>query len=215
MVNKTNLVGRRFGRLVIVEYSHKVRHQTYWKGLCDCGRIAVTRIDGLNSGRCSSCGCLRKERASAATKKRLTTHGKTVGGVQRIYRIWRNMINRCHNKNVEAYKNYGARGIIVCDRWKDFSAFLLDMGEPALHMTLDRINNDDGYNKGNCRWATRKEQSNNTRQNRKITINGMTMNISQWAEHPNAVDASLISCRLGRGWDAEKAVFKDRRIRNA
>ncbi len=93
------------------------------------------------------------------------------------------MIQRCTNPNVPAFRNYGARGIGVCDRWLDFTNFLADMGERPHRLTIDRIDNERGYEPGNCRWATYKEQMNNVRYNRTIEFDGKRMTLQQWSEH--------------------------------
>jgi hypothetical protein len=97
-----------------------------------------------------------------------------------LWGTWRNMMTRCTNKNSKDYKNYGKRGIIICDRWKIFENFSKDMGEKISGMTLDRIDNNKGYSKENCRWATRLEQNNNKRNSRYIEYNGSTKTLAQW-----------------------------------
>ena len=124
----------------------------------------------------------------------------------REYISWQTMKARCYNKNNDHYKNWGGRGIAVCDKWKNsFENFYEDMGKRPAGTTLDRINNDKGYSPENCRWATMKQQENNRRNNHLITYNGKTMTISQWSERLN-FKKHIIGERLKRGWSVEKAL---------
>lgn len=124
----------------------------------------------------------------------------------RIYKSWSMMKNRCSNKNNPYYKNYGGRGIKVCDEWLNFINFYADMGERPKGKSLDRIDNNKGYCKSNCKWATREEQMNNMRRNHLITYNGRTQNVSQWAKEFN-IKNSVVFGRLKIGWSIEKALM--------
>lgn len=122
------------------------------------------------------------------------------------YARWRSMMQRCYGKNASNYKHYGALGIAVCERWHDFAVFLEDMGECAsLSMTLDRIDNSNGYEPGNCRWVTQAEQNKNRSYCVLLTFNGATKNVTDWADHigitPNALHQ-----RLYLGWSIERAL---------
>lgn len=130
------------------------------------------------------------------------THGhKCNGKMTPEYNAWQAMKNRCLNPNVPAYKNYGGRGIKVCNRWIDsFVNFLSDVGPRPKGMDLDRINNDGNYEPQNVRWASRKTNIRNTRANRLITINGITKCAAQWAEDIGAHDRHLLLHRIRRGW---------------
>ena len=146
--------GDRFDRLVIIgAYSNK--QSKHWQHTlrCDCGNIAVVAGGDLNKGTTRSCGCLKKE-------ERLT-HGMSKADE---YPVWASMIQRCSNKNNDAYDNYGGRGITVCDEWMSFDSFFEDMGSrPNKAMTLERVDNDKGYSGSNCIWASRITQSINQR----------------------------------------------------
>ena len=128
-----------------------------WVCICDCGKQARVLASSLNSGNTSSCGCRRDKSASESLK----THGMSKTPEYYVYRA---MLQRCGNKRNPRYKDYGGRGIAVCDRWLDgFEAFLEDMGNRPAGMSIERVNNDLGYFKENCKWATMKEQSLNKR----------------------------------------------------
>lgn len=125
----------------------------------------------------------------------------------RIYRIWVGMKNRCQNANNYSYANYGGRGIAVCDEWQDYQSFLdwsLANGYGE-NLSIDRIDNNGNYCPENCRWATRREQNCNTRQNHYLTYNGVTQTISQWAECVG-ITRSALKCRLENGWAIDRAL---------
>jgi hypothetical protein len=121
------------------------------------------------------------------------------------YAVWRGLRQRCQNPYHKQFAAYGGRGIKVCERWSSFVNFLADMGTKPPGMSLDRIDNDKGYSKDNCRWATSKEQNNNRRDNRHVTVGGETRTIAEWAD-VRKMPSYLIYQRLRRGWTAERAV---------
>jgi hypothetical protein len=126
-----------------------------------------------------------------------------------LFEVWKSMLGRCGNPKDKNYFRYGGRGIIVCDRWKDFVNFLEDMGERPLGMTLERINNDSNYEPQNCRWATVKEQARNRRGQRLIEFNGETKCLSEWAEQYKIIPDTLAS-RLKAGMDITRALTMKR-----
>lgn len=157
-----DLTGKQFNRLTAQWPAGRGDHRrTYWLCLCSCGTLRVIRADSLLNGHAQSCGCLHEERALAAH----TIHNHTRKAWKSpTYRSWQNMHDRCNHRWRKCWKDYGGRGITVCERWKDFRNFLADMGERPDGMTLDRYPNQDGnYEPDNCRWATRKEQQRNLR----------------------------------------------------
>lgn len=147
---------------------------------CKCGKEFTSTIHAVKRGNTNSCGCLRKEVVS----KTFTTHGHTKGCVESPeYRTWEAIRTRCTNKNQKAYKNYGGRGIIVCEKWMNsFEAFLEDMGKkPSGKHTIERINNNKNYSPDNCKWATRKEQGKNKRNTILIESKGVVKSLREWS----------------------------------
>ena len=158
-----DLTGKKFGRLTVVGYSHKDSHGAcYWECVCKCGSPLIVRGQNLRSGHTQSCGCLQKERVAVANM----THG--LKGT-RLYRIWIDMKGRCYNPKATCHKDYGGRGITVCDEWKDnFQAFY-DWAMPNGYrddLSIDRIDVNGNYEPSNCRWATASEQQKNKRKNK-------------------------------------------------
>lgn len=156
---RVDLLGHRFGRLVVIKFHGKnERRSALWECLCDCGNTKVVMGQSLRSGATQSCGCLNREINRAKPNRRI--HGQA-GGAKSVrtqaYRCWANMIQRCTNPNAYRYINYGGRGIKVCERWKNFTSFLEDMGEPPPKYQIDRIDNEGHYEPTNCRWVTQKE----------------------------------------------------------
>jgi hypothetical protein len=197
--------GQPFGRLEVVRLSARRTGCVAWYWVrCRCGVEKEVRIYNLLKGKTQSCGCLNRERSSAAH----TTHGATRHGARPTeYGIWSAMLKRCHCPTNKKYNLYGGRGITVCDRWRhDFAAFLADMGpRPSGKHSIERADNSKGYDPGNCRWATQAEQMRNTRCTRNITYNGRTMCLKDWAAEVGIHHRSL-AYRLNRGWPLETAL---------
>ena len=194
-----DLIDLRFGRLIVVKIADQDMCGNYkWRCQCDCGRIVVVVGYSLRRGMTKSCGCLNIDR--------LTKHGhNSTTKKTTTYRSWQNMRTRCLNPNSPAYKDYGGRGITIGQRWEKFENFLEDMGEAPTGLQLDRINNNKGYYKENCRWATSKQNNRNRRSNHLITHNGQTQCLTAWAEEFN-INRSTLWDRLRQGWSTEKAL---------
>ena len=191
-------IGARFGRLIVSE-DRGGRPRRYLC-VCDCGGRKETACYQLTSGKTRSCGCLRKELLSA----RLLTHGMTKTPT---YKSWSEAKQRCHNSENDKHEWYGARGIKMCQRWRDdFAAFLEDMGERPAGMTLDRKNVNGDYEPSNCQWATTMEQAANKRNNRMLNIQGESIHLAEAARR-YGVKLGTIWRRLESGWTDEQAAL--------
>jgi hypothetical protein len=174
-----DLTGKQFGDWTVLAKSEHRGTQICWTCRCKCGKTKSVEGGNLRSGLSAGCGCLRNQKAGA----RAYRHG--MAGM-REYRIWSGMKKRCFNPAEPSYKNYGARGITVCERWSEsFSAFYEDMGPRPMQHSIDRIDNNGNYEPGNCRWTTRIVQNRNTRTATMLTINGETMSLRDWADRMN------------------------------
>ena len=171
------MLGKKFGKLTVVRQEGVTHRNKMWYCACECGGNTTTTTTHLRSGHTKSCGCTRGE-----SRKR---HGHAgVKGHTATYTAWSAMWNRCTNANAKQWKDWGGRGIRVCDRWLKFENFLEDMGErPSPKHSLDRKNNDGNYEPGNCRWATKAQQSSNTRRLRLIEFRGETRSLTDWSKH--------------------------------
>ena len=172
-----DLTGRRFQRLTAIRYVGKNTNCChFWGCRCDCGKETVVMTSNLTRGTTRSCGCLQRE----VVTNRNTTHGLT--HKNRVeYIAWVNIRNRCKDPKNRYYKDYGGRGIEICERWMHFELFFEDVGpRPSLDHSLDRIDNEKGYFKENVRWATPFEQAANRRSTRFIELNGERKPIAAW-----------------------------------
>lgn len=153
-------VGTVIGRLAVVNIFRKNNH-AWCECLCSCGKNKIVRLSSIKDGYTRSCGCLASERMF----KRNYKHGECIVKPSTEWLAWKSIKARCINRHHKSYKDYGGRGITICDRWiGSFENFLLDMGKkPHSKLQIDRINNDGNYEPSNCRWTTAKVNSNNRR----------------------------------------------------
>jgi hypothetical protein len=165
-----DITGRVFSRLTVLSSAGQDKnHNSMWNCICTCGTQIVVQGNRLQRNHTRSCGCLLFDK----NRDRLTTHGATRNDTSSpTYNTWVNMHQRCSNPNLPKWKNYGGRGITVCERWQDFAYFLADMGEKPEGKTIERVDNDAGYYPGNCVWADNRTQSRNKQDTIFITING-------------------------------------------
>lgn len=207
--NQFDLVGKIKGRLTVLSFHHVADEKSYWLCQCQCGNQKVIQRNSIvgNNGGAKSCGCLSLE------KKIAGKHGYSKPGNKKTpeYACWVSIKSRCYTDtgNNPSYKNYGGRGIRVCDRWlKSFPNFLADMGcRPTSDHSIDRIDVNGDYSPDNCRWATRLEQQNNRRNNLVLTHNGVSLTASEWARKID-VSPLLIMDRIRRGWPVHNALFE-------
>ena len=194
-----DLSGVRFGRLVAIEPCGRTNARAViWRCRCDCGNDHQVASQSLVDGKSKSCGCF---------KALFPAHNRThnMSGTP-LFRMWAAMRNRCQNENVKAYRHYGARGIKVCERWQDFAAFYADMGDrPSPDHSIERIDNDGPYSPENCRWATKKDQASNKRNNRYITANGQARTMADWARELGCTPGAILG-RIRAGMSEQEAV---------
>ena len=196
-----DLKGKRYHKLLVIERIENQKHKTMWKCLCDCGNTAFVLTSNLNSNRVKSCGCLKNEKLI----ERSTTHKQRHTN---LYEVWKTMKQRCFNPNSQSYKNYGARGITVCEEWKNnfisFYEWSMENGYKK-GLTIDRIDNNSNYCPENCRWADRVVQANNTRLNKHIVINGKDDTLANWIRFFNTTPHSYYS-KLKKGYSEQDAL---------
>ena len=178
------IIGKKFNRLTIKEkIEERKRGCIQYRCICDCGNEYNSTLTELKRGDIKSCGCYKRD----YLKEKLTTHGMSS---HYMNRKWRAIKNRCYNKKTDRYKDYGGRGIIMCEEWKDsFEQFYEDMGErPSPDYTLDRIDNDGPYAPWNCKWSDSTEQA----------INKRYLKESSSGEKNISLDGNMYSCRISR-----------------
>ena len=202
-----DLTGNRYGRLVVVNRAENKlgkngRTRTMWNCVCDCGNAVIVEASHLKSGHSKSCGCITKKHGMFGT---------------RIYKIWDSMKQRCFNKNHSEYKNYGGRGITICDEWiQNFQSFYNWAMANGYRddLTIDRKDVNGNYCPENCRWADDIVQHNNTRVNRYIEFKGETHTMAEWARIKGMKYVTL-NTRINKyQWSIEKALTTPVEIHN-
>ena len=177
MPRALQIVGQEFGLLTAIEPAGRdANGRLLWSFSCKCGGQRFARASSVKSGLIRTCGCGR-----IANWSRLVREGKTHGlSKTRTYAIWCGIKERCGNPRKNAYKNYGGRGISVCERWRSFENFFADMGPCPKGLTLERIDNNGNYELKNCQWASRAVQARNNRRNVIVTIGDQTRCLHDW-----------------------------------
>ena len=194
--------GKTFGRLTVLSFVGRTKKgEALYLCKCKCGKEKVIKGPSMVSGQTVSCGCRKKEILHDTAYKHY--HGKRN---TRAFNTWCSMIQRCCNLNHTSYKEYGGRGITVCERWKEFISFFEDMGERPSGTQLERIDNNKGYFPENCCWASRKEQARNRRTTMFLALDGEIKPVEVWSEELG-IDAPTIRARVSRwGWSDEEAL---------
>lgn len=196
MPNFIDVSGKKFGMLTAIEVSGRKNKKILWKCVCECGKESIVSKSNLATGQTKSCGCVGKNKK----------HGMCG---TRVYKIWKDMKKRCDNQNSKEYRYYGGKGVTYCDDWSEFSSFYewaLESGYSD-ELTIERIDYNGNYEPSNCKWATLKEQANNTSQNVLIEIDGVTKTLQQWADISN-VNRSTIKRRYEKGIRGTKLLAK-------
>lgn len=192
-----DLTNKKFGRLTALYRLHNTGNKTKWLCICDCGNLKEARQDQLCNGRTKSCNCLYKDSNAI--------HGKSN---TRLYTIWQNMKARCYQKTARNYKDWGGRGIKVCDEWKhtfeNFYSWSMENGYQN-DLTIERIDVDGNYAPDNCKWMTIQEQQRNTTRNRKFTYNGETHCLKEWCEILG-LNYQTVLARHKRGWSISQSL---------
>lgn len=203
-----DLAEKRFGMLRVLERADNHGSQTYWRCQCDCGNTVEVKACRLKNGVKTNCGCIARK---AGYRKSGIPWNKAHGMTDtRIYRIYHKMYLRCYSKVNPAYPNYGGRGITICPEWlgehgfENFAKWSFENGY-ADNLSIDRIDNDKGYSPDNCRWATAKEQANNTRSTVFLTYKGKTKSASEWAEI-TGIRQDTLTMRKRNGWTDEECI---------
>lgn len=209
-----DLTGQKFNRLTVLrrDETSPTRHPK-WICRCDCGKTCSVAGGNLKNGHTKSCGCLNSEKVTARNKAN-ATHGDTK---TRLYKSWVSMWNRCTNPRCASYCRYGGRGIKVCEEWKSYFKFrewALSVGyDYNANLTIDRIDPDGDYCPENCRFLTQQQQSATNRHAVRVTYNGKTQCLKEWAREYHVPYLTLYHRYRIAGWDFEKALTTP--VRNA
>jgi len=197
-----DMTGHRYGRLQVIEMcGHNKHNQRLWRCMCDCGKTAEVLGFLLRQQQTQSCGCLAKDAIASVNYLHGMAHTA-------IFKLHHSMMDRCYLKTSHAYKNYGGRGITVCERWHNFENFYTDMGAKPKGMTLERINNHGAYSPDNVRWASYKDQANNRRSNVVLEFAGKRQTMQQWCDELG-FKIGTVWARLNRGWSVDRALNEE------
>jgi hypothetical protein len=198
-----DLTGQKYQRLTVIKFVELSKYGAIWECKCDCGNIKNVKSGDLRSGNTNSCGCYMKDRIKETNTKHKATENGIITGT---YRSWRTMKARCYQKSTINYKEYGGRGIEVCERWRNsFENFLEDMGERPEGYSIERKDFNGNYEPSNCCWIPFNHQSKNTRSNKYVILNGEKMiqseasrllnipqrTISEWRKRQNCIPENI------------------------
>jgi hypothetical protein len=205
-----DLTGKRFNKLEVIEFTNNRNSsgEFLWLCQCDCGNKTEVSTNDIKNGYIKSCGCLKGKNQFENPKHLYQKH-------YHLYQRWKGIKKRCYNPNYESYDIYGDRGIKVCDAWQEFESFLEWSLENGFNKSLqiDRIDSNGDYEPSNCRWVTPKENSNNKRNNRLITIDGEEKTVAEWARIAG-VTKKTITDRINRGWPKDQLLLPEREREN-
>lgn len=201
-----DIIGKRFGRLKVVRFSHTgTSYRRYFLCDCNCGKAHIATRNALLQKDTRSCGCYQKERRDCRKGIPLT-HGMSR---TRVHNIWKEMHKRCRNDTYKDFHLYGGKGISVCKRWRKFEFFFSDMGAPPTDKhSIDRINSERDYKPSNCRWATSREQANNTTRNRYLLLGSERITVAN-AARKYGFSATTLYGRIDLGWTDREVVGLD------
>ncbi|BCG66439.1 hypothetical protein [Staphylococcus phage vB_SsapH-Golestan101-M] len=201
MTRLKDMTNYKFNGCVVLKRAENKGKNVCWLCRCYCGVEFVVRATDIRTGNTKSCGCLNRKLAGDRARK----HGNRNS---RLYNIWNNMKMRCSNPNSVNFKNYGARGISVCDEWfnsfENFYKWAMGNGYNDT-LTLDRIDNDKGYKPSNCKWADYTHQERNRRNNHILEYNNEKYSIAEWSDI-TGIPYSTLWSRIKKGWSVEKAL---------
>lgn len=213
-----NSIGQKFGKLTIVDISHKPNDgKTYVKCCCDCGNFVDVLPNQLFREQIKSCGCSKNNNEILKNSKSTSSGNYKDGRTKHpLYGVWKQMLDRCENPSAKHYDRYGGRGIKVCDEWHDFWKFVEwsdSVGGRPKGYTLDRKDNDGNYCSENCRWASWETQTRNKSSNIVIEYNGVSKTLVEWSDEIGINHQTLLN-RLNRGWSVDRA-FTEKPNRNS
>jgi len=210
IVVMNDLTNETFGRWTVIRYAGKQGKHPMWECRCQCGTKKIIHATNLTRHTSQSCGCLNSE-ITAQRNRDNAIHGQSGNGSRGKfatpeYEAWIAMLKRCDKPSTRGYQHYGGRGIKVCKRWRSFVNFFADMGpRPSPTHSIDRINNDGDYTPRNCRWSTNREQGRNRRTNVLLTMKGVSLTVTEWAERL-IIPRHTLFARLRKGWSVEKTL---------
>lgn len=204
----TELSGKRFGKLLVLRRVNRTEdgdHAPIWECKCDCGNMTKVKSGNLMNGKTNSCGCIRRESTSELGRSRRVYSEAE----KRLRSIWTDMLRRCEKPSNKDFRNYGARGIVVCNEWHSFDTFKEWSFENgyASSLSIDRVDVNGNYSPSNCKWATVTEQANNKRNTQFVNYNGEKISVANLSREKGVSYPTLLS-RIKAGWDVETAVSK-------